>query len=219
MQNFTYYNPTTLVFGKGSIARLSTLLPGKAKILLTYGGGSIKKNGAYEQVSRALHGREVIEFGGIEPNPRYETCMKAVNLVRAEGADFLLASAAVRCSTVRSSSPPPCLTRAKTLGHADQLGFGSRQSAADRLCVDLAATGSEANGGSVVTRESTKDKLFFVAPQNFPRFSILDPETTYTLPPRQTANGVVDAFVHTTEQYLTYPADARCKIGRLRPSC
>ena len=209
MQNFTYYNPTTLVFGKGSIARLSTLLPGKAKILLTYGGGSIKTNGVYDQVTRALHGREVIEFGGIEPNPRYETCMKAVNLVRAEGVDFLLAVGGgsvldgtkfIAAAVPYKGKDPWDILTDWNLVPANPLPIG---------CVlTLPATGSEANGGSVVTRESTKEKLFFVAPANFPRFSILDPETTYTLPPRQTANGVVDAFVHTTEQYLTYPADA-----------
>ena len=163
----------------------------------------------YDQVARALKGWQVLEFGGIEPNPRYETCMKAVELVRAEGVDFLLAvgggsvldgtkfiAAAV---PYKGNDPWDILTN-WDLVPANPLPIG---------CVlTLPATGSEANGGSVVTRESTKDKLFFVTPKNFPRFSILDPETTYTLPPRQTANGVVDAFVHTIEQYMTYPADA-----------
>jgi len=209
VQNFTYHNPTTLVFGKGSISRLPMLLPAKAKVLLTYGGGSIKTNGVYDQVIRALKGWQVLEFGGIEPNPRYETCMKAVELVRAEGVDFLLAvgggsvldgtkfiAAAV---PYKGNDPWDILTNWELVPDS-LLPIG---------CVmTLPATGSEANGGSVVTRESTKEKLFFVTPQNFPRFSILDPETTYTLPPRQTANGVVDAFVHTIEQYMTYPTDA-----------
>jgi NADP-dependent alcohol dehydrogenase len=209
MQNFTYYNPTTLVFGKGSIDRLPTLVPAKAKVLMTYGGGSIKSNGVYDQVVRALKGWQVLEFGGIEPNPRYETCMKAVELVRAEGVDFLLAvgggstldgtkfiAAAVH---FQGKDPWDIMTN-WDLVPDNVLPIG---------CVlTLPATGSEANGGSVVTRESTKDKSFFVTPKNFPRFSILDPATTYTLPPRQTANGVIDAFVHTTEQYLTYPDDA-----------
>jgi len=209
VQNFAYHNPTTLVFGKGSIGTLPMHLPAKGKILLTYGGGSIKKNGVYDQVTRALHGREVIEFGGIEPNPRYETCMKAVNLVRAEGADFLLAVGGgsvidgtkfVAAAVPYKGKDPWDMLTDWELVPANPLPIG---------CVlTLPATGSEANGGSVVTRESTKDKLFFVTPQNFPRFSILDPETTYSLPPRQTANGVVDAFVHTIEQYITYPSDA-----------
>jgi NADP-dependent alcohol dehydrogenase len=209
MQNFTYYNPTTLVFGKGSIDRLPMLLPAGAKVLMTYGGGSIKTNGVHDQVARALKGWEIHEFGGIEPNPRYETCMKAVELVQAEGIDFLLSvgggsvldgtkfiAAAV---PYKGKDPWDMLTN-WDLVPAEPLPIG---------CVlTLPATGSEANGGSVVTREATKDKLFFVTPKNFPRFSILDPETTYTLPPRQTANGVVDAFVHTLEQYMTYPSDA-----------
>jgi NADP-dependent alcohol dehydrogenase len=209
MQNFTYYNPTTIVFGHGSIARLPMHLPAKGKILLSYGGGSIKRNGVYEQVTRALQGRQWIEFGGIEPNPRYETCMKGVELARNEGADFLLAvgggsvidgtkfiAAAV---PYKGKEPWDMITDWNRIP-ADPLPLG---------CVlTLPATGSESNGGSVVTRESTKEKLFFVTPSLFPRFSILDPETTYTLPPRQTANGVVDAFVHTLEQYVTYPADA-----------
>jgi NADP-dependent alcohol dehydrogenase len=209
MQNFTYHNPTTIVFGHGSIGRLPTHLPAKGKILLTYGGGSIKRNGVYEQVTRALQGRQWIEFGGIEPNPRYETCMKGVELVRKEGADFLLAvgggsvidgtkfiAAAV---PYKGKEPWDMITDWNRIP-ADPLPLG---------CVlTLPATGSESNGGSVVTRESTKEKLFFITPGLFPRFSILDPETTYSLPPRQTANGIVDAFVHTLEQYITYPADA-----------
>ncbi len=209
MQNFTYHNPTTLVFGKGSIGRLPTLLPAGAKILMSFGGGSIKSNGVYDQVTRALKGWQVLEFGGIEPNPRYETCVKAVELVRAEGADFLLAVGGgsvldgtkfVAAAVPYQGKDPWDMLTNWDLVPANPLPIG---------CVmTLPATGSEANGGSVVTRESTKDKSFFVSPRIFPRFSILDPETTCTLPPRQTANGVVDAFVHTIEQYITYPADA-----------
>jgi NADP-dependent alcohol dehydrogenase len=209
MQNFTYYNPTMLVFGKGSIGQLPTLAPVGAKILLTYGGGSIKRNGVYNQVMQALKGWQVVEFGGIEPNPRYETCMKAVDVVRAEKVGFLLAVGGgsvldgtkfIATAAVYQGRDPWDIMTNWSLVPENPLPIG---------CVmTLPATGSEANGGAVVTRESTKDKLFFVTPKNFPRFSILDPETTYTLPPRQTANGIVDAFVHTTEQYLTFPADA-----------
>jgi NADP-dependent alcohol dehydrogenase len=209
MQNFTYHNPTTIVFGKGSIGQLLTLLSAGARILMTYGGGSIKKNGVYDQVARALKGWHVLEFGGIEPNPRYETCMKAVEMARAEKVDFLLAVGGgsvldgtkfIAAAVPYQGDDPWDILTNWSLVPPDPLPLG---------CVmTLPATGSEANGGAVVTRESTKDKLFFVTPKNFPRFSILDPETTYTLPPRQTANGVVDAFVHTIEQYITYPADA-----------
>jgi NADP-dependent alcohol dehydrogenase len=209
MQNFTYHNPTTIVFGKGSIGRLPMHLPAEAKILMTYGGGSIKHNGVYQQVTRALEGRQMVEFGGIEPNPRYETCMKAVELARAEKPDFLLAVGGgsvldgtkfIAAAVPYQGSDPWDIMANWELVPANPLPIG---------CVmTLPATGSEANGGSVVTREATKEKLFFITPKNFPRFAILDPETTYTLPPRQTANGIVDAFVHTIEQYVTYPADA-----------
>jgi NADP-dependent alcohol dehydrogenase len=184
-------------------------LPADAKILLTYGGGSIKQNGVYEQVTQALKGRAWVEFGGIEPNPRYETCMKAVELVRREGVDFLLAvgggsvidgtkfiAAAV---PYKAKDPWDMMTNWMRVP-ADVLPLG--------VVVTLPATGSESNGGTVITRESTKDKLFFATPRTFPRFAILDPEATFTLPPRQVANGVVDAFAHVMEQYMTYPADA-----------
>ncbi len=209
MFNFTFHNPTKVVFGKGSIAELPKLLPADAKVLMIYGGGSIRRNGVYDQVVRALDGRSIVEFGGIEPNPRHETCMKAVDVIKAQGLDFLLAvgggsvidatkfiAAAV---PYQGKDPWDMMTNWARVP-ANPLPFG---------CVlTLPATGSEMNGGAVITRESTHDKLFFVTPQTFPRFSILDPETTYTLPPRQVANGVVDAFVHTVEQYMTYPADA-----------
>jgi len=209
MHNFTYYNPVKIVFGRGSIAELPKLLPARAKILLTYGGGSIKQNGVYDQVMAALKGRQVTEFAGIEPNPRYETCMKAVEIVRAEGIDFLLAVGGgsvldgtkfIAAASVYQGKDPWSILTDWAQVPDDSLPIG---------CVmTMPATGSEMNNGAVITRESTKEKLFFNSPHGFPKFSILDPETTFTLPPRQTANGVVDAFVHVTEQYLTFPADA-----------
>jgi NADP-dependent alcohol dehydrogenase len=209
MQNFTYHNPTKLVFGKGSISRLPILLPPKAKILLTYGGGSIKANGVHKQVMLATRNWQVIEFGGIEPNPRYETCMKAVELARAEKIDLLLAvgggSVIDGTKFIAAAVPYQGEDPWDMMADWDRIPTNPLPIG----CVlTLPATGSEANGGSVVTRESTKDKLVFMTPHAFPQFSILDPETTYTLPPRQTANGVVDAFIHTVEQYMTYPSDA-----------
>jgi NADP-dependent alcohol dehydrogenase len=209
MLNFAYHNPTKIVFGKGSIAELPKLVPTDAKVLLIYGGGSIKRNGVYDQVALAMQGRAMAEFGGIEPNPRYETCMKAVEMARAEGIDFLLAvgGGSVLDATKFIAAAAPY----KGNDPWDMMSNWARVPANPLPigCVlTLPATGSEMNGGSVITREATHEKLFFVTPQTFPRFSILDPETTYTLPSRQAANGVVDAFVHTTEQYLTYPADA-----------
>lgn len=207
MLNFKYHNPTQIVFGRGSIAELPKLIPAEAKVLMTYGGGSIKQNGVYDQVARAMQGRTMLEFGGIEPNPRYETCMKAVELVRAESVDFLLAVGGgsvidgtkfIAAAVPYKGKDPWDMMLMWPRVPANPLPIG---------CVlTLPATGSEMNGGSVITRESTKEKLFFVVQQSFPRFSILDPETTYSLPPRQMANGIVDTFAHTIEQYLTYPA-------------
>jgi NADP-dependent alcohol dehydrogenase len=184
-------------------------MPKSEKVLLVYGGGSIKRNGVYEQVVGALKGRGLLEFGGIEPNPRYETCMKAVEVARAEGADFLLAVGGG--STLDGTKFIAAAVPYKAKDPWDMLTNWARVPANPLPlgCVlTLPATGSEMNGGSVVSREATKEKLFFHSPHVFPRFSILDPETTCSLPPRQTANGIVDAFVHTTEQYLTYPAGA-----------
>jgi len=209
MFNFTYHCPTKVVFGRGSIAELFNLLPADAKPLMIYGGGSIKRNGVYDQVMAALQGRRIVEFGGIEPNPHYETCMKAVEVIRAEGLNYLLAVGGgsvidatkfIAAAVVFKGRDPWDIMTNWSLIPANPLPLG---------CVlTIPATGSEMNGGSVITRAATKDKLFFAAPQYCPQFSILDPETTFSLPPRQTANGIVDAWVHTTEQYLTYPAKA-----------
>jgi len=209
MENFTYRNPVKIVFGRGSIAELPKLIPAEAKVLMTYGGGSIKRTGAYDQVTQALKGRNLAEFSGIEPNPRYETLMKAIEIVRKEQIDFLLAvgGGSVLDGTkfiagavpYRGKDPWDMLTNWARVP-TNPLPIG---------CVmTLPATGSEMNGGAVISRDSVGQKLFFSSPYYYPQFSILDPELTFTLPPRQTANGVVDAFVHTTEQYLTYPADA-----------
>ncbi|MEN6557887.1 MAG: iron-containing alcohol dehydrogenase [Thermoguttaceae bacterium] len=208
MFNFTYHNPTELVFGRDSIARLSVLLPAGVRVMMTYGGGSIRRNGVYDQVRDALQGWPLVEFGGIEPNPHYETCMKAVEQVRAQNVQFLLAvgggsvldgTKLIAAASVFSGGDPWAMFYDWSLVPACPMPVG---------CVlTLPATGSESNGGAVVTRAATQEKLFFTVPQSFPRFAILDPETTYSLPPRHTSTGVVDAFVHVAEQYLTYPAD------------
>lgn len=207
MNNFTYRNPVELVFGKGTIAELRRLVPQGDRVLFAYGGGSIKKNGVYDQVRAALEGRDVLEFAGIEPNPRYETCMKAVDLCRREGVGFLLAvgggSVLDAVKFIAAAVPfqgEPWDILAKHARVEAALLLGS--------VLTLPATGSEMNGNSVISRDETREKLAFYSPLVYPKFSILDPETTFTLPPRQTANGVVDAFAHTMEQYMTYPADA-----------
>lgn len=208
MWNFTYHNPVKIVFGKGAIAELANLVPQDQKIMMTYGGGSIKRNGVYDQVVAALKGRQLVEFGGIEPNPRYETLMRAVAQVKAEGIGFLLAvgggsvldgtkfiAAAVKYT---GDDPWDILAREAPVAAALPLG----------AVLTLPATGSEMNGNAVISRESTREKLSFSSPLVYPRFSILDPETTYSLSARQVANGIVDTFVHVAEQYLTYSVNA-----------
>ena len=203
MENFVYHNPVKIVFGKGSIAQLGSLIPAESRVLITYGGGSIKRNGVYEQVCRGLGARCAGEFSGIEPNPRYETCMRAVAQARAEKIDFLLAAGggSVLDATKFIAAAIPDLA-------ADPWEIVSRgrpaAAAVPLGCVlTLPATGSEMNGFAVISRESTAEKLAFSSPLVYPRFSIMDPETTYSLPPRQVANGIVDAFAHVAEQYLT----------------
>jgi NADP-dependent alcohol dehydrogenase len=208
MENFSYQNPVKILFGKGQIASVATEIPAGAKILVTYGGGSIKKNGVYAQVKAALEGRQWIEFGGIEPNPRYETCMKAVELARSESVDFLLA---VGGGSVLDATKFMAIAAAYKKGDPwDVVARGADPDGALPIgCVlTLAATGSEMNCFAVITREGTKEKLPFSCPLIYPRFSVLDPEVTFTLPPRQISNGIVDAFVHTLEQYMTYPVNS-----------
>lgn len=208
MNNFIYHNPVKIVFGKGSIKELSELIPKESKILMTYGGGSIKKNGVYEQVKSALKDFNVLEFGGIEPNPRYETLMKAVDICKNEKIDFLLSvgggsvldgtkfiSAAAK---YENGDPWDILSKDAEIKDAIPLGD----------VLTLPATGSEMNMWAVISRESTKEKLAFGHPLVYPKFSILDPETTFSLSEWQTANGIVDAFVHVLEQYMTYPVNA-----------
>ncbi len=208
MLNFTYHNPTKIVFGRETIAQLDELIPAAARVLMTYGGGSIKRNGVYEQVRQALGGRPVIEFGGIEPNPLYETCLRAVELGKAERVDFLLA---VGGGSVIDGTKFIAAALKYSGGEPwDMFSDWSliREAAPFGTVLTLPGTGSEMNGGSVVSRRDGQQKLHFISPHTFPQFSILDPETTYSLPARQFGNGTVDAFVQVLEQYLTYPVDA-----------
>ena len=211
MLNFELYNPTNLVFGKGQIEKLSTLVPKGAKILLAYGGGSIFKNGIHEQVIKALKSRdfgiEIIEFGGIEPNPHFETLMKAVAVIKEQNIDFILAvgggsvidgvkfiSAAVHFE----GNPMEILQKRLLIKDLSKvIPFGT--------ILTLPATGSEMNSGAVVTIEATQEKLAFGGSALFPKFSICDPTVIESLPKRQLQNGVVDAYTHVLEQYLTYP--------------
>ncbi|WP_422134087.1 iron-containing alcohol dehydrogenase [Endozoicomonas sp. ALD040] len=203
MKNFSFHNPTRIHFGKGMIARIADEVPRNARILITYGGGSIKKNGTLDQVREALKEHtSITEFGGIEPNPSFETLMEAVALAKQENIDFLLAVGGgsvidgtkfIAAAIPFEGDPWTILSEHARIHQAIPAGN----------VLTLPATGSESNSGSVITRRATNDKLAFSSPEVFPQFTVLDPETTYSLPQGQTANGVVDAFVHVMEQYLT----------------
>lgn len=214
MTNFELYNPVNYVFGKGQIAKLTDLVPSNTKILIAYGGGSIFKNGVYDQVKAALDSQflanEVIEFGGIEPNPRFETLMKAVEIIRTEKIGFILAvgggsvidgvkfiSAAVN---FEGDASEILKKRLLFKDVSKVIPFGT--------VLTLPATGSEMNSGAVVTIEATQEKLTLGGSALFPVFSIVDPSVITSLPKRQLQNGVVDAFTHVLEQYITYPHDA-----------
>ncbi len=208
MLNFELYNPVNLIFGKGQIAKLPKLIPAGSKILLAYGGGSIFKNGIHDQVTRALSGYDITEFGGIEPNPRFETLGKAVDVVREKEITFLLAvgggsvidGVKFISAAARFDGNPIDILQKRIRIEKNTIPFGT--------VLTLPATGSEMNSGSVVTINATQEKLSFGGPGVFPAFSICDPTVVASLPQRQLQNGVVDAFTHVMEQYLTYPADA-----------
>lgn len=207
MLNFTFQNPTRIVFGEGQINQLRQLVPAGARVLMTYGGGSIKHNGVYDQVKTGLKDFTVFEFGGIEPNPSYETLSKAVALVHAEQIDFLLAVGGG--SVVDGTKYIAAAARYDGEGW-DILSKQAKVKAAVALgCVlTLPATGSESNGFAVITKQATQQKLSFGSPLVYPQFAVLDPTVTYSLPAKQLANGVVDAYIHVMEQYLTYPVGA-----------
>ena len=207
MKNFQFYNPVKIIFGKGQIATLAHQVPKDARILLTYGGGSIFKNGVYDQVKAALDGYNIVEFGGIEPNPSYETLLKAVELGRAENVDFLLAvgGGSVIDGTKFIAAAIPCTGDAWDMivqknNYTSALPIGT--------VLTIPATGSEMNCVAVISRYDTQEKVGMGNPLLFPKFSILDPQTTFSLPQRQIANGIADAFTHVIEQYITYPVNA-----------
>ena len=210
MHNFDFHNPTRVLFGQGQIATLSTLVPEGARVLMLYGGGSIRANGVYDEVKSALAAHTVLEFGGIEPNPTYETLMRAVELVRAERIDFLLAVGGgsvidgtkfIAAGSLLEEDPWTAIFEQRAASVQSALPFGA--------VLTLPATGSEMNSAAVVTRKATQEKRAFASRHVFPRFAVLDPTKTYTLPARQVGNGVVDAFIHVMEQYLTHPVDAK----------
>ncbi len=207
MENFEYYNPVKILFGKGKIEELNKHIPKEKKVLITYGGGSIMKHGVYDQVVKALNEYEFIEFGGIEPNPLHETCMKAVELVKKEKVDFILAvgggsvidaSKYIAAAVYFEGDPWDILAGEAEITRALPLG----------VILTLPATGTEMNANSVISKRSTEEKLAFANKKVMPQFSILDPVIPASLPKKQVANGVADSFVHVIEQYMTYPAHA-----------
>lgn len=207
MNNFTFHNTTRIHFGQGQIEAIANDIPKDKKVLVLYGGGSIKSNGVYEQVSTALSEHQWGEFSGIEANPQYDTLMKAVQQVREQGFDYLLAVGGG--SVVDGTKFVAAAAPFEGNDPWDILAKGAEvKSAIPMACVlTLPATGSESNSGSVVSRGN--DKLFFGTPLVQPLFAVLDPQVTLSLSKRQAANGVVDAFVHVMEQYLTYPVNAK----------
>jgi NADP-dependent alcohol dehydrogenase len=210
MNNFELYNPTNYVFGKGQTEKLSKLVPANAKILLAYGSGSIFKNGVHKAVIAALKDFEIVEFGGIEPNPRFETLLKAVEIIKNENITFLLAVGGgsvidgvkfISGATHYEGNPIDILkNRVLFTDLSNVIPFGT--------VLTLPATGSEMNSGAVVTIEATQEKLVLGGSALFPKFSICDPTVVSSLPKRQIENGIIDAFTHVMEQYLTYPHDA-----------
>ena len=208
MNNFEFRNPTKIIFGKDKIANLATEIPANAKILMLYGGGSIKSNGIYDQVKQALAAFEVIEFGGIPANPEYAVLMNALEQIKTQKITFLLAvgggsvidgtkflSAAAEYD---GETPWDILTGRKPI--LKGMPFGA--------VLTLPATGSEMNSGFVLTRKETKEKLASGGPALYPQFSILDPQVVRSIPQKQIANGLADAYTHVLEQYMTYPTGA-----------
>nr|WP_321223380.1 iron-containing alcohol dehydrogenase [uncultured Psychroserpens sp.] len=208
MNNFDFKNPTKIIFGKDTIKKVKEEIPADAKVLLLYGGGSIKKNGIYDQVKTALTDVDVTEFGGIPANPEYATLMEALKVIKDENITYLLAvgggsvidgtkflSAA---AVYEGDTPWDILT--ENIRTEKGMPFGT--------VLTLPATGSEMNSGAVITREETKEKLAMGGPGLFPEFSILDPQVITSIPERQLANGLTDAFTHVLEQYMTYPIGA-----------
>lgn len=212
MFDFDYYNPTIIHFGKNKIESLATAVPADTKVLITYGGGSAVKSGIVAKAKELLRDREVYEFGGIEPNPQYDTLMKAVEIVREKGITFLLA---IGGGSVIDGTKFIGLAGNYEGDCSELLFHGIAPIMSDIVpnhvplgtVLTLPATGSEMNMGAVISKGH--DKLPVMSPLSYPVFSILDPTYTFTLPERQVANGIVDAFVHTAEQYITFPVDAR----------
>ncbi|HHX8488903.1 TPA: iron-containing alcohol dehydrogenase [Vibrio diabolicus] len=210
--NFSYVNPTKIFFGQKQIAAIKQAIPSDQKVLVVYGGGSIKKNGVYDQVSEALEGHEWLEFSGVEPNPTKETLDKAVAMVQEHGVDFILAVGGG--SVIDGSKYVAAASKYDGDGWDIMIGKHQVTEATPLAAIlTLPATGSESNMGAVITKKETQDKLPFMSPAVQPKFAVLDPDVMKTLPERQLINGIVDAWVHVCEQYLTLPTGAMVQDG------
>ncbi|PKF49676.1 iron-containing alcohol dehydrogenase [Enterovibrio nigricans] len=210
--NFTYVNPTVVHFGQGQISAIATAIPANSKVLVIYGGGSIKRNGVYEQVSAALGDHKWLEFSGVEPNPTRETLDKAVAIVKEQSVDFILAvgggsvidgSKFVAAASKYDGDSWDIMSEGHCVTEATPLG----------AILTLPATGSESNSGAVITYAAEQSKLCFMSSAVQPKFAVLDPDVIKSLPEHQVINGVVDAWVHICEQYITYPTGNMVQEG------
>lgn len=209
---FTYVNPTQIFFGQGQISSITQAITNESKVLVIYGGGSIKKNGVYEQVAKALEGYEWTEFSGVEPNPTKETLDKAVATVKQQGINFILAVGGG--SVIDGSKYVAAAAHYEGDGWDIMVGKHAVTSAVPLGAIlTLPATGSESNMGAVITKAETTDKLAFMTPYVQPKFAVMDPDVMKTLPEHQLINGIVDAWVHVCEQYLTNVHGATVQDG------
>ena len=209
MKNFTFHNTTKIIFGRDQIPEIVNEIPKDNKVMIIYGGGSVKRNGTLEKVRGSLKDHTIYEFGGVEANPHYETLMQAVALVKDKGVDFLLALGGGSVIDGTKFVAAAACYDGDAWDIVKSYGSVVKKALPVGCVLTIAATGSEMNNVAVVTRAETKDKLFFASPYVMPQFSVLEPELTFTLPQHQTANGVVDAFVHVLEQYVTFPVNAK----------
>jgi NADP-dependent alcohol dehydrogenase len=208
MLNFEFKNPTKILFGKGEIAKISQEIPDNANILLLYGGGSIKKNGVYEQVTEALKNFDYIEFGGIPANPEYEVLMDALAIIKSEKIDYLLAVGGGSVIDGTKFLSSAALYQGEEPWDILKKGIRTEVGMPFGTVLTLPATGTEMNSGSVISRRETGEKLGMGGPGLFPQFSVLDPTVVASIPQRQIANGITDAFTHVMEQYMTYSVGA-----------
>jgi NADP-dependent alcohol dehydrogenase len=208
MNNFEFKNPTKIIFGKDAIEKLENEIPKGANLLLLYGGGSIKNNGIYDQVKTALAKVNVIEFGGIPANPEYAILMDALRVIKDENISYLLAVGGGSVIDGTKFLSAAALFEGDIAWDILSQNIRTEKGMPFGTVLTLPATGSEMNSGAVITRKETKEKLAMGGPGLFPVFSILDPQVIKSIPQRQLANGLTDAFTHVLEQYMTYPTGA-----------